>query len=98
MYHIGWDGYLSKEKVKIRKVVLNEERLFSLSSITSPASRKEESKKNIQKNILDGKSYKKKTYKKKNENDENEKNEDINGGVIDTKIEAESFMETEDDV
>jgi hypothetical protein len=36
---------LSKEKVKIRKIVSNDERLFSLSSITSPASRNEERKK-----------------------------------------------------
>ena len=41
----GWDSYLSVDKVKIRKTVLNEERLFSLSSVTSPASRREETKK-----------------------------------------------------
>ena len=41
----GWENYLSKEKVKIRKVVSNDERLFSLSSVTSPASRNEERKK-----------------------------------------------------
>mmetsp|Transcript_86753 Transcript_86753/g.169749 ORF Transcript_86753/g.169749 Transcript_86753/m.169749 type:complete len:109 (+) Transcript_86753:87-413(+) len=41
----GWDAYLGAEKVKLRKIVLLEDRLFSLSSVTSPASRKEENKK-----------------------------------------------------
>ncbi len=41
----GWEAYLSSEKFKIRKTIQNEERLFSLSSISSPASRKEDSKK-----------------------------------------------------
>ncbi len=40
----GWDAYLSSEKVKVKKQVANEDRLFSLSSSTSPASRREESK------------------------------------------------------
>ena len=45
-YHFsGWENYLSKEKVKVRKVISNDERLFSLSSVTSPASRNEERKK-----------------------------------------------------
>ena len=43
----GWEAYLSKDKVKIRKQILGEDRLFSLSSITSPASRREEAKKVI---------------------------------------------------
>lgn len=41
----GWDSYLSNEKVKQRKNVLLEDRQFSLSSVTSPASRREGSKK-----------------------------------------------------
>lgn len=41
----GWNAYLSTEKVKLRKSILNEDRLFSLSSVTSPASRREEAKK-----------------------------------------------------
>jgi Histone acetyltransferase subunit NuA4 len=40
----GWENYTSKDKVKVRKVIANEERLFSLSSVTSPASRKEDAK------------------------------------------------------
>ena len=36
----GWDAYLSAEKSKIKKNIANEDRYFSLSSITSPASRK----------------------------------------------------------
>lgn len=42
----GWSAYVSpvKEKVKIRKQILNEDRLFSLSSITSPAARAEAKK------------------------------------------------------
>ncbi len=40
----GWDAYVSAEKQKVKKVVSNDERLFSLSSVTSPASRKEEAK------------------------------------------------------
>jgi chromatin modification-related protein EAF6 len=36
----GWDAYLSLEKFKLRKNILTEERLFSLSSVTSPASKK----------------------------------------------------------
>lgn len=41
----GWDSYLSSEKVKLRKNVLLEDRQFSLSSVTSPASRREVNKK-----------------------------------------------------
>ena len=40
----GWDNYVSKEKIKVRKTIFTEERLFSLSSVTSPASRREELK------------------------------------------------------
>jgi chromatin modification-related protein EAF6 len=38
----GWTTYLSNEKVKGKKVVTNDERLFSLSSVTSPATKKTE--------------------------------------------------------
>lgn len=41
----GWNTYLSEKYVKIKKLTLNEERLFSLSSVTSPATKKEEKKK-----------------------------------------------------
>ena len=41
----GWDAYLSQDKIKPKKSVQNDERLFSLSSVTSPASRKEEKEK-----------------------------------------------------
>eukprot|EP01041_Mallomonas_annulata_P000949 gene949-1844_t len=41
----GWDQYLSHERVKGKKAIYNDERLFSLSSVTSPASRREEIKK-----------------------------------------------------
>ena len=40
----GWENYISKEKVKVRKNISNDERLFSLSSVTSPASRREDAK------------------------------------------------------
>lgn len=40
----GWKLYLSAEKIKPRKAVLNEERLFSLSSVTSPASKRSDAK------------------------------------------------------
>jgi hypothetical protein len=40
----GWENYISKDKVKVRKNISNDERLFSLSSVTSPASRKEDAK------------------------------------------------------
>ena len=39
---IGWNGYLATEKTKTKKGVNNEERLFSLSSVTSPASRRDD--------------------------------------------------------
>ena len=39
---IGWNGYLATEKTKVKKSVPNEERLFSLSSVSSPASRRDE--------------------------------------------------------
>jgi hypothetical protein len=41
----GWDSYLAAEKTKVKKSIHYEDRHFSLSSVTSPASRKEESKK-----------------------------------------------------
>jgi hypothetical protein len=41
----GWDSYLSNEKTKIKKSIHYEDRYFSLSSVTSPASRREELKK-----------------------------------------------------
>ena len=40
----GWTTYLSNEKVKGKKVVTNDERLFSLSSVTSPATTKKTEK------------------------------------------------------
>lgn len=40
----GWENYTSKDKVKVRKNISNDERLFSLSSVTSPASRREDAK------------------------------------------------------
>eukprot|EP01035_Chromulina_nebulosa_P026295 gene26295-34396_t len=43
----GWDAYLSLEKVKPKKNITVEERLFSLSSVTSPASRKESQKNKV---------------------------------------------------
>jgi chromatin modification-related protein EAF6 len=42
---VGWDQYISKERIKQRRTVHNDERLFSLSSVTSPASRREVPKK-----------------------------------------------------
>jgi hypothetical protein len=46
----GWEAYIaaphSHNVQKIRKNILYEDRHFSLSSITSPASRKEENKQN----------------------------------------------------
>lgn len=41
---IGWSTYLSKEKPKARPKISNADRLFSLSSVTSPASRREDAK------------------------------------------------------
>ena len=61
--YLGWENYLSKEKVKIRKVVSNDERLFSLSSVTSPASRNEERKKSA--NLSGKKTSRKATSRKK---------------------------------
>ena len=39
---VGWSGYLATEKTKVKKSVQNEEQLFSLSSLSSPASRRDE--------------------------------------------------------
>ena len=66
----GWENYLSKEKVKVRKVFSNDERLFSLSSVTSPASRNEERKKNA--NLSGKKTNRKSTYKKKNKENQSD--------------------------
>lgn len=41
----GWKAYLSADKVKSKKQITLEERLFSLSSISSPASRLSEKRK-----------------------------------------------------
>lgn len=41
----GWDAYLSADKSKAKKTINTEDRIFSLSSVTSPASRREESNK-----------------------------------------------------
>ena len=41
----GWNVYLSDKHTKVKKIVANDERLFSLSSVTSPAAKKEEKKK-----------------------------------------------------
>jgi len=46
---IGWGAYLAPEKIKSKKSVQNEERLFSLSSVTSPATKKEEKEKDKEK-------------------------------------------------
>ena len=41
----GWDAYLSADKSKAKKTINTEDRIFSLSSVTSPASRREEDRK-----------------------------------------------------
>jgi chromatin modification-related protein EAF6 len=54
---VGWNGYLAAEKPKSKKAVNNEERLFSLSSLSSPASRKEVAKAGLEKDDdVDGQS------------------------------------------
>jgi hypothetical protein len=79
---------LSKEKVKIRKVIANDERLFSLSSVTSPASRNEERRKM---NLLSGKkANRKSTYKKKNKENQVEDSPSQPGtGEIDLPVSME---------
>jgi chromatin modification-related protein EAF6 len=67
----GWDSYLSKEKVKVRKAIFIEDRKFSLSSITSPASKKEESKSNKV-----GKKRKHKSGTKDDDNDDDDDDDD----------------------
>ncbi len=42
---VGWKNYVSTEKIRSSKKIANDDRLFSLSSVTSPASRREELKK-----------------------------------------------------
>jgi Histone acetyltransferase subunit NuA4 len=61
----GWSNYVSKDKVKVKKVIGNDERLFSLSSVTSPASRKEDSK--VQKLASGGRRGKKPKHIKEEE-------------------------------
>lgn len=56
----GWDSYLSKEKVKLKMKITNDDRLFSLSSITSPASRRDDSNKNKSNNSSSNNNKKKK--------------------------------------
>lgn len=56
----GWDSYLSKEKVKLKMKITNDDRLFSLSSITSPASRRDDSIKNKSNNSSSNNNKKKK--------------------------------------
>lgn len=47
---IGWESYLSTDKVqKMRKNISVEDRAFSLSSVTSPASRRGEKRSNKEK-------------------------------------------------
>ena len=41
----GWNIYLSEQHVKVKKSLHNDDRLFSMSSVTSPASKREEKKK-----------------------------------------------------
>lgn len=55
----GWKPFLSTEKVKARKTILNEERLFSLSSVTSPASKRTEQSERKQTAGADGTKEKK---------------------------------------
>ena len=43
----GWNSLLSDKQIKVKKQVQNEERLFSLSSVTSPATRRDEKKKQM---------------------------------------------------
>jgi hypothetical protein len=40
----GWSSLISDKVMKVKKQTYNEDRLFSLSSVTSPATRKEEKK------------------------------------------------------
>jgi len=69
----GWESYLSSEKVKFRKSILTEDRLFSLSSVTSPASRREE----LRKKEKSGEGIAKKPKKKKQKGQEAEVGESV---------------------
>ena len=40
----GWSSLISDKVMKVKKQTYNEDRLFSLSSVTSPATKKEEKK------------------------------------------------------
>eukprot|EP01035_Chromulina_nebulosa_P019875 gene19875-25827_t len=75
----GWTSYISNGKVKPKKVIFNEDRLFSLSSVTSPASRKEQSKKRNS-SVSGSTSGRKSKAKKENSNEiqQSEENKDTN--------------------
>ena len=90
----GWENYLSKEKVKVRKVVSNDERLFSLSSVTSPASRNEERKKTAH---LSGRKPSKRAPAKK-KGKENPGDESVSLNISDGVEASEQFGEEVEDV
>lgn len=81
--------------MKVRKIISNDERLFSLSSVTSPASRNEERKKNA--NLSGKKANRKSTYKKKTK--ENEVDDDtLQILASDTADDTELSTDLVDDV
>lgn len=47
---IGWSSLVSDKTKKVKKQTHNEDRMFSLSSVTSPATRKEEKKEQVKMN------------------------------------------------
>ncbi len=77
----GWGQYLSQDKTRPKKGVQNEERLFSLSSVTSPASRKAE--KDKEKALAGGEESKK--SKKKDKNSSNSSSSS-SGGNASTRV------------
>ncbi len=77
---VGWEAYFAPEKTKTKKTVQNEERLFSLSSVTSPATKKDElSKKKEDKEKKEPKDKEKVGGKRKANQVKKEEEEEENG-------------------
>ena len=80
----GWGQYLSQDKTRPKKGVQNEERLFSLSSVTSPASRKAEKDKEKEKALAGGEESKK--SKKKDKSSSSSSSSSSGGGNASTRV------------
>ena len=64
---VGWNVYLSEKHTKVKRMLTADDRLFSLSSVTSPASKNQQKKKSTKDDLQQSKKKSKKIKEEEGE-------------------------------